>query len=188
MSGVWVEASVIKVGDAVLTKEEIWNEVTAVSSTLKEATVYNFEVEGDHDYFVGSRGFLAHNALCSIDTSSLIDALERGMEVQVDAAIGGDTPFISAQAAAEIGIHGDLSALDQWVTARGGVYAISPTSFADDAIAAAKAADKGKAFQPGDLQVASQAIRDNMRIVLRDVQFKNVLDAIGHVSTTYPFP
>src|SRR2546430_4455527 len=60
----WAEASVIKVGDAILTKEGAWSEVTAVSNTETEETVYNFEVEENHDYFIGEGGLLVHNPAC----------------------------------------------------------------------------------------------------------------------------
>jgi hypothetical protein len=66
-AGGWAEASVIKVGDAVLTTKGTWSQVTAVSSTQTEATVYNFEVEANHDYFVGDSGLLVHNP-CGVET------------------------------------------------------------------------------------------------------------------------
>jgi RHS repeat-associated protein len=62
--GGWAEASVLKIGDEILNKEETWTKVTDVSDVQKEATVYNFEVAGNHDYFVGPLGLLVHNGVC----------------------------------------------------------------------------------------------------------------------------
>jgi hypothetical protein len=63
-SGAWVQASHIKVGDEVLTVKGDWRKVTALSLVEKEQIVYNFEVDGNHDYFVGISGVLAHNPKC----------------------------------------------------------------------------------------------------------------------------
>jgi hypothetical protein len=38
-----------------------WTKVTASSPGEKNETVYNFEVEDDHNYFVGAIGLLVHN-------------------------------------------------------------------------------------------------------------------------------
>jgi hypothetical protein len=57
----WIKASDIKIGDAVLSKKGSWSRVTAISPIEKPESVYNFEVEGNHDYFVGAAGLLVHN-------------------------------------------------------------------------------------------------------------------------------
>jgi Pretoxin HINT domain len=59
--GEWIKAAELKVGDPVLAKSGAWTKVTAVSPIEKQETVYNFEVEEDHDYFVGAVGLLVHN-------------------------------------------------------------------------------------------------------------------------------
>ena len=61
----WVRASQIQVGDFVLTAAGAWTEVLAISPLDKEQLVYNFEVEENHDYFVGSAGLLVHNGNCA---------------------------------------------------------------------------------------------------------------------------
>jgi len=63
-TGDWVQASQIKVGDVVLTAKGTWSKVTALPITETEATVYNFEVEGNHNFFIGSSGLLVHNVSC----------------------------------------------------------------------------------------------------------------------------
>jgi len=60
----WIQASQIQVGDFVLTAAGAWTEVLAISPLEKEQLVYNFEVEENHDYFVGSTGLLVHNGDC----------------------------------------------------------------------------------------------------------------------------
>jgi RHS repeat-associated protein len=59
---VWLQAGDIVVGDRVEDKDGDWHTVTAVVAEAASATVYNFTVDKDHDYFVGDEGFLVHNA------------------------------------------------------------------------------------------------------------------------------
>ena len=61
----WVRASQIQVGDFVLTAAGAWTDVLAISPLEKQQLVYNFEVEENHDYFVGSAALLVHNGNCS---------------------------------------------------------------------------------------------------------------------------
>jgi len=60
-SGNWVTASEIKSGDSVLTAKGTWSKVLSATPLEKEQTVYNFEVEDNHDYFVGTSELLVHN-------------------------------------------------------------------------------------------------------------------------------
>jgi RHS repeat-associated protein len=64
-AGNWVKASDLRVGDLVLNATGGWSSVTQVSPVKQRDTVYNFEVEENHDYFVGSSGLLVHNG-CDI--------------------------------------------------------------------------------------------------------------------------
>jgi hypothetical protein len=57
----WGFAGQIRVGDRVLTAKGQWHGVTAIAPIEGEQRVYNFEVEGNHNYFVGSNGLLVHN-------------------------------------------------------------------------------------------------------------------------------
>ena len=52
-----------------------WTEVLAISPEEKEQVVYNFEVEENHDYFVGSAGLLVHNGNCSLVLTDQLQAL-----------------------------------------------------------------------------------------------------------------
>jgi len=51
----------LKVGDRVLRSNGKWTRITRIEYETKEITVYNFEVEGNHSYFVGELGVLSHN-------------------------------------------------------------------------------------------------------------------------------
>jgi hypothetical protein len=53
------------VGDLVLDRGGNWRKVLAVKPLEGLQTVYNFEVDGDHDYYVGKSGVLVHNDLCA---------------------------------------------------------------------------------------------------------------------------
>ena len=59
----WIEAGTMLVGDLVLDRGGNWRKVLAVKPIEGLQTVYNFEVDGDHDYYVGKSGVLVHNAL-----------------------------------------------------------------------------------------------------------------------------
>ena len=61
-AAVWITAGRMHAGDLVLTEKGKWEQVTEDVPLNKLATVYNFEVQDDHDYFVGSTGVLVHNA------------------------------------------------------------------------------------------------------------------------------
>ncbi len=64
--GDWVRASQLQSGDMVLTAAGTWTEVLAISPLDKEQLVYNFEVEDNHDYYVGAAGLLVHNGCDSL--------------------------------------------------------------------------------------------------------------------------
>ncbi|AGP41062.1 papain fold toxin domain-containing protein [Sorangium cellulosum] len=57
----WVGARQLTSGDRVLQRSGTWSRVVTVSETGESVTVYNFEVERFHTYFVGEQGVLVHN-------------------------------------------------------------------------------------------------------------------------------
>ena len=63
-NGQWLAAGQMHVGDDVQTIQGQWRRVVAIAPETELATVYNFTVDKDHDYFVGETGFLVHNANC----------------------------------------------------------------------------------------------------------------------------
>jgi RHS repeat-associated protein len=58
----WVEARKLEPGSRILTPGEAWLRTESVAETLARVTVYNFEVEDYHTYFVGSLQAWVHNS------------------------------------------------------------------------------------------------------------------------------
>ena len=58
----WTPASALGPGDRVFQAPEGWLAVSSAVWTRDRETVYNFEVENTHTYFVGSLGAWVHNA------------------------------------------------------------------------------------------------------------------------------
>ena len=59
INGVWVDAGDLKVGDELLHVNGSKHKITSIATDTTNQTVYNFEVEGTHTYFV--EGYLVHN-------------------------------------------------------------------------------------------------------------------------------
>ncbi len=60
----WVEAAELLPGDEVFTSAGGWVRVSNGTWVSQRQTVYNFEVEGFHSYFVGESGVWVHNTSC----------------------------------------------------------------------------------------------------------------------------
>lgn len=60
----WTAAGKLVPGDRVFTRESGWVRVSGATWHPARKTVYNFEVEGFHSYFVGETGVWVHNASC----------------------------------------------------------------------------------------------------------------------------
>ncbi len=67
----WVSAGQLRPGDLARTATGEWKPVVSVERRAESATVYNFEVEGNHTYFVGEAGILAHNQCASEELPKL---------------------------------------------------------------------------------------------------------------------
>lgn len=124
----WIRAVDLQVGDSVLTAAATWTEVLAISALEKEEVVYNFEVEENHDYFVGAAGLLVHNGFCTLDANALIQALDGSASPAVDAAIGSMIPQVSEQALSEYLAQGSADALLNWMASRGGGFRCGPST------------------------------------------------------------
>lgn len=59
--GEWINSDKLIAGDSVLRPDGTWVKVLSVNHVFGEAAVYNFKVERNHDYFVGSAGVSVHN-------------------------------------------------------------------------------------------------------------------------------
>ncbi|NUM42019.1 MAG: hypothetical protein HUU45_10375, partial [Leptospiraceae bacterium] len=57
----FIETKDLKVGDELKTANSNPLFISAIATNAREETVYNFEVEGNHTYFVGEDGVLVHN-------------------------------------------------------------------------------------------------------------------------------
>jgi hypothetical protein len=60
----WTAAQTLQPGDEVALADGGMGAVQALHFTNARRTVYNFEVEGLHNYFVGRKGVLVHNPNC----------------------------------------------------------------------------------------------------------------------------
>jgi PKD repeat protein len=57
--GNWIEAGNLSVGDKILHVDGLEHTIETIELSDESATVYNFEVEGTHNYF--AEGYLVHN-------------------------------------------------------------------------------------------------------------------------------
>ena len=57
----WVQASDLRINDFVLFANGTWHRISNITTEIKAATVYNFEVSRNHNYYVGANQILAHN-------------------------------------------------------------------------------------------------------------------------------
>jgi len=62
VDGRWIEASELKTGDKLLTKDSEEIEIKETEYSYEPQKVYNFEVDDWHTYFVGLLMLLVHNA------------------------------------------------------------------------------------------------------------------------------
>ncbi len=77
VGGHWVNASALQIGDLILNKNEVWSRITAIATSEKEQTVYNFQVDETHNYFVGSIGLLVHNGCLTPSLKTLTQYAEK---------------------------------------------------------------------------------------------------------------
>ena len=66
----WVAAGALEPGEALVDADGNTQHVAAVAPLAERATVYNFEVEGTHTYFVGGERLWVHNT-CTYPTTNL---------------------------------------------------------------------------------------------------------------------
>ena len=75
--GEWLTAAELKVGQKVLRPDGKWTRITRLVRETTPTLVYNLEVEGNHNYFVGEIGVLSHNC----DWSSIKLIGEKGLDL-----------------------------------------------------------------------------------------------------------
>ncbi|MBK7707309.1 MAG: hypothetical protein IPJ30_16560 [Acidobacteria bacterium] len=54
-------AESLKTGDLLKNSAGEWKPIIAIERVFESRATYNFEVEGNHNYFVGLGGWLVHN-------------------------------------------------------------------------------------------------------------------------------
>jgi hypothetical protein len=64
----WVMSGLLHVGDKLLQRDGTIVTITAIRHYAADTTVYNFEVEGDHNYYVSQAQLLVHN--CTLFTKA----------------------------------------------------------------------------------------------------------------------
>ena len=65
--GLWKPALSLKEGDEVLNYHGNWTKIDSIAVKDTTCTVYNFEVEGNHNYYVGTIAILVHNTCSQTD-------------------------------------------------------------------------------------------------------------------------
>ncbi len=96
--GEWKTAEELKVGDKVLSKNGKWTPIVEISRDDKPTKVYNFEVEENHNYYVGDVGILSHN--CDVFVNQLPGLLKAELatakRLGVNVARVGESGFDAA--------------------------------------------------------------------------------------------
>jgi len=57
----WIEAADLKIGDFVLFADGTIHKILNIKKDFRTVRVYNFEVSGNHNYYVGINKILVHN-------------------------------------------------------------------------------------------------------------------------------
>ena len=99
----WVPAEELLEGDEVYSIQSGWLRVSSGTWTKLEATVYNFEVEEYHTYFVGDNKIWVHNNPCAQRVKP-----GRGLATEANEAVLWS------------GIHGGDKTAASWVSKHGG--------------------------------------------------------------------
>lgn len=119
----WTPAGELRTGERLQQPDGTTVAVEAVRATGRTATVYNFEVQGDHDYFVraGSHWVLVHN-ICDLDVDGLAHATARhtmgGAERDALAGVfdtGVDLAELAGGSAGQIGMRNAITGNIEYV-------------------------------------------------------------------------
>jgi hypothetical protein len=120
----WTRASDLKAGDELDALDGGPAKVTSLTWETKSVTVYNFEVDTDHDYRVTPRGLLVHN-MCKPLPNQLPQQLEREL---ADAARVNVRP-VRAAPGAELDAalaRADLEGQLKWAILEDGTLVVMP--------------------------------------------------------------
>ncbi len=107
-NGSWVEARELRKGDTLQTKNGDYTTISAIENTSKYQKVYNFDVEGNENYYVTEDGLLVHNGYRAIDKAQDYEKQIQGLydnlqPRQFETVVDGVSQSRVADAVTEIG-------------------------------------------------------------------------------------
>jgi hypothetical protein len=106
----WVEAGQLRKGDRLLARDGRSLTITRISSRAVKATVYNFEVEGDHNYYITGAQLLVHNCPTGGGSGGGGASAGAGEGAETAAAVGrGARSSLQPVRAGEAGSYRSLS-------------------------------------------------------------------------------
>ncbi|MBK7707316.1 MAG: hypothetical protein IPJ30_16595 [Acidobacteria bacterium] len=94
--GDWIAAEWLKAGDLLKNSAGEWKPIIAIERVAETRATFNFEVEGNHNYFVGLGGWLVHNDCWSLarESKELAGGGSLVKITQVD-PLGGPSKWLS---------------------------------------------------------------------------------------------
>jgi hypothetical protein len=170
----WVGARQLSDDDRVLQLSGAWSRVTGVRETAERVTVYNFEVEGFHTYFVGEQALLVHNnSWATLFKNQLPGRL--ATEIAAAARVGAGPIRMGTQAAEAAMNSGTI----KWVVTEGGELLISPHTVAGVEISHAVLSGGRGVLAAGQAEIAAAGGRFvGMEIVPHSGHFMPSLESL----------
>lgn len=129
----WVAAGQMEAGDQVLTQTGKWERITEDVPLNQTETVYNFEVQDDHDYYVGTDGLLVHNSICNYLALGKTEGLsafansigaDTYQSLSLDNSLSAVTDILSGDA--DVAVQLEQSSMEPYYMVRGGKYSSKP--------------------------------------------------------------
>jgi hypothetical protein len=156
-----------------------WKPILSIEKVAGTNATYNFEVQQNHDYFVGESGWLVHNqSSVALDTNALIPLLEGSSSdaAAVTSAIGNRTPQVSFTAAREfLRGGGDANALRGFLQNTGGRIGPAPSSTTINNL-------MSNGIRANDARVLGSAIDQGIPLLTRD---RRLLNRYGGTATGF---
>jgi RHS repeat-associated protein len=188
----WVDAGHLKVSDRLLARDGRILTVRAVQARAVGVTVYNFEVAGDHDYYVSTAQLLVHNC-DGISGSSAGDAAGG------EAAAGGDASGAAATGGREAGASvqpvraGDAGSYQSLVARSVVGDELTPHHMPQAALGFTSRAEGGAIVLPHSEHVltrtygarGAQTLAEDQGLAFRDVLAKDIRDLRSIVGNRY---
>ncbi|WP_091292053.1 polymorphic toxin-type HINT domain-containing protein [Amycolatopsis xylanica] len=106
----WIDAGELRVGDRLSTLSGAEQPITAITSSMTGTTVYNFEVAGDHNYYITDAQLLVHN--CDLNYH---ESPERGHTI--DRHVAKDDDYLRNRGKPKASTFVDLPTAEHWTQA-----------------------------------------------------------------------